>query len=68
MFIFDRCRRSSDATTPVKYECDSKNMIGTFARSKILFTDKLTNGSLVPPIPAASDVTVVLNDIDPQEK
>ena len=71
MFIVNRCRRSSDAATPVKYECDSKNMIGTFARSKILFTEKFTNGSLVPPIPAAGDVAVVygrLNDMDPQDE
>ena len=26
MFIFDRCRCSSTAVTPLKYECDSKNL------------------------------------------
>ena len=49
-FIFDRCRRSSAAATPVKYECDSKNLTCTFAISKILLTEKLTNGALVTPI------------------
>ena len=51
MFIFDRCCRSSAAVTPVKYECDANNITGTFARSKILLTEKLTNGALVTPIP-----------------
>ena len=35
----------------VKYECDSRNLTGTFAWSKISLTDKLTNGALVPPTP-----------------
>ena len=48
-FIFDRCRRSSAAVAPVKYKCDSNNLRITFARSKILLTEKLTNGPLVPP-------------------
>ena len=47
--IFDRCRRSSAAVTPVKYKCYSENLKGTFARSKTLFTEKLTNGALVSP-------------------
>ena len=51
MFIFDRCYRSSAAMTPVKYECDSKNVTGTFASSKILLTEKLTNRALVTPTP-----------------
>ena len=51
MFIFDRCHRSSAAVTPVKYESDANNLTGTFARSKILFTEKLTNGALVTPTP-----------------
>ena len=51
MFIFDRCRHSSAAATPVKYECDANNLTGTFARSKILLTEKLTNGALVTPTP-----------------
>ena len=51
MFIFDRCCRSSAAATPVKYECDANKLTGTFARSKILLTEKLTNGALVTPIP-----------------
>ena len=49
--IFDRCCRSSAAVTPVKYECDLKNVTGTYARSKILLTEKLTNGALVTPTP-----------------
>ena len=49
MFIFDRCCRSSAALTPVKYECDTNNLTGTSARSKILLTEKLTNGALVTP-------------------
>ena len=39
------------AATPVKYECDSKNLRGTFACSKILLMEKLTNGALVTPTP-----------------
>ena len=53
-FIFDRCRRSSAAVAPVKYKCDSNNLRGTFARTKILLTEKLTNGALVTPIPDPS--------------
>ena len=56
MFIFDRCCRSSAAVTPAKYECDANNLTGTFARSKILLTEKLTNGALVTPTPAIRDV------------
>ena len=33
--------------TPVKYECDSKNLTGTFARSNILLTEKLTNRAFI---------------------
>ena len=50
-FIFDRCRRSSAAVAPVKYKFDSNNVRGTFARTKILLTEKLTNGALVTPTP-----------------
>ena len=50
-FIFDRWRRSSAAVTPVKYECDSRNITDTFARSEISLTEKLTNGALVTPTP-----------------
>ena len=39
----------SAAVAPVKYECDSNNLKGSFARSKILLTDKLTNRALVTP-------------------
>ena len=41
-FIFGWGRRSSAAVTPVKYECDAKNLTGSLARSKILLTEKLT--------------------------
>ena len=53
MSIFDWCRCSSAAVTPVKYECDANNLTGTFARSKILLPEKLTNGALVTPTPDA---------------
>ena len=36
MLIFDRCCHSLAAVTPLKYECDEKNLTGTFARLKIL--------------------------------
>ena len=45
------CCRSSAAVTPVKFECDANNLTGTFARSIILLTEKLTNGALVTPTP-----------------
>ena len=38
----------------VKYESDSKNITGTFATSKILLTEKLTNGALVTPTPGVT--------------
>ena len=47
--MFDRCRRSSAPVALVKYKCDLNNPRGTFARSKILLTEKLTNGILVTP-------------------
>ena len=43
---------------PVKYGCDSKNITGTFAKSKILFTGKLTNGALVTPTPGPEQTVV----------
>ena len=49
MLVFVRCRRSSAAATPVKYECDAYNLTGIFARSKILLTEKFTSGALVTP-------------------
>ena len=55
MFIFDRCRPSSAAVTVVKYECDANNVTGTFARLKILLTEKLMNGALVTPTPGPHD-------------
>ena len=45
MLIFDRCHRSSDAVEPVKGKCDSNNLGGTLAKSKILFTEKFTKGA-----------------------
>ena len=42
---------STGAVAPVKYKCDSNNLRGTFARTKILLTEKITNGALVTPIP-----------------
>ena len=46
-FIFDMCRRSSAAVTHVKYECDAKNLTGTFTGPKIFLTEKLRNRALV---------------------
>ena len=43
MFIFDRCCRSSAAVTPVKYQCDTNNLAGTSARSKINFAYREIN-------------------------
>ena len=63
MFIFDRCCRSSAAVTPVKYECDTNNLTGTSARSKILLTEKLTNGALVTPTPAGSALDGAVFDL-----
>ena len=48
-FIFDRCRRSSAAVAPVKYKFDSNNVRGTFARTKILHTEKLRSGAFSNP-------------------
>ena len=45
----DKYRHSSAAVTPVKYECDSTNLTVTFARSKMLLTEKLTNRAVVTP-------------------
>ena len=55
MFMFDRCHRSSAAVALVKYKCDSNNLRGTFTRSKILLTEKLTSGALVTPTPGHPD-------------
>ena len=52
--ISDRCRRSSAAVAPAKYKCDSNNLRGIFARSKIFLTEKLTNRALVTPTPDQS--------------
>ena len=48
-FIFDRCCHCSAVMTPVKYESDSKELTGAFARSKISLMEKSTNGALVTP-------------------
>ena len=39
-FIFHKCRCSSAAMTPVKYECHSNNVTGTYVRSKILLDEQ----------------------------
>ena len=41
-FICNKCHRSSSAVTPVKCECDTKNLTGTLILSKNLLTEKLT--------------------------
>ena len=45
------CCLRLDAVTHAKYECDSKNPTDTLAWSKILLTEKFTNGALVTPTP-----------------
>ena len=40
-FIIGRSRHNPSAVTPVKYECNAKNL-GTLAGSKLLFTEKLS--------------------------
>ena len=55
-FIFGRYRRSSAAVIRVKYESDSKNLTGTFARSKFVLLEKLTTGALVTPTPGPSGI------------
>ena len=49
--------------SPVKYECDSWNLTGAFARSKILLTEKLANGALVTPTPGLEPPALVTCDI-----
>ena len=47
-------KRLNSAVTAVKYECDTINLTGTFARPNILLTDKLTKGaSLYNPLPGS---------------
>ena len=47
-------KRLNSAVTAVKYECDTINLTGTFARPNILLTDKLTKGaSLYNPHPGS---------------
>ena len=48
-YIFDRCHHSSAVVTPAIYEWDSKYVTRTFARSKSLLMEKLTNRALVNP-------------------
>ena len=52
MFIFNSCHHSLAVVTSVKYECDLKHIIYTFAKSKIALTEKLMNGASVTPTPA----------------
>ena len=47
--------------TPVKYECDTNNLTGTSARSKILLTEKLANGALVTPTPELLPFATLIN-------
>ena len=46
MSIFVRCHCSSAAVTPIKHECDSKNLTGTFVRLKSLLMEKSMNGAI----------------------
>ena len=46
-FIFDSCRRRSAAVIRVKYEGDSKNLTGIYAKSNISITNKPANGALI---------------------
>ena len=50
-FIFDRCHHSTAVVAPVKYESDSENLTGTFARHKIYLMEKFMNRALVTPTP-----------------
>ena len=59
--IFDRCPRNSAAMTPVKYECDAKNLIGTLAGSKVMLTEKLTNEASVTSVPEKSSARIKVN-------
>ena len=58
MFIFDKCRHSSAAVTPAKYECDAKNLTGALTGWKILLTEKLTNRALVTPTPDELNISM----------
>ena len=53
MFIFDRCRRSSAAVTPVKYEWNLKNVTGTFARLKIFACGEIDERDFSNPLPVS---------------
>ena len=53
--MFGMYRRISAAVIPVKYESDSRNLRGTFARSKNVLMEKSTNGALVPLTPGIDD-------------
>ena len=64
MFIFDRCPRSSAAETPDKYEHDLKYLTYTFAKSKFLVTEKLTNRTLVTPTLELTDVSLTHWDLE----
>ena len=45
--MYDRCRHSGGAMTLVKYEGESQDVMGFFARSKISITEKFTKEGLV---------------------
>ena len=48
-FIFDKCHCRLDAVTPVKNQCDLKDLTGNFVASKVHLTKKFMNGALVTP-------------------
>ena len=54
-FIFNGCHHNWAADTPDKYEHDWKYLTYTFAKSKFLVTEKLTNWALVTPTPGRTD-------------
>ena len=45
--------------TSVKYQCGQNNIIGTFARSKIMLAEKFTNGDIVIHTPGLWNVYVL---------
>ena len=49
-FIFDRCRRSKAVATPVKYECDSMNLSGNFAKMKYFHNGEIYEWGVSNPI------------------
>ena len=51
MFIFDRCRRSSAAVTPVKYECDAYNLTVIFCKIENFAFGEINERNLSNPHP-----------------